>query len=400
MFMFTDIYMAHAHGTDAHTFILELGHTTHTDSRRDRQMIHIVSALAMSSITFGTSLKGALLPCQQERSIFSRACMPHESPCAMQHWWSGGAFDGYGATRVRYYVDGTAAALVDLPLGLAHGMATKNFDDNAPWSAGGLFGRSGSGLHAGGPSHGSGLFNNFQVPFASHINVSVSLGCTYERERFWLIVRGRTKAHIVLPGGLELPSGARLMSFERPMTKLPPYGYLPFLNVSASGTLGRGHGPATTLLGGAVLSVTLAVQSSKDSFEFLEGCVRGSNGSSSNSTREAGNNAEWLLSSGTEDYFLGTFYFDRGQYFFPLAGVTSLCPQPKDGAHRPPSRGCTPAADGSVAFSAYRIHAGDDPLMFESEGLQLRWRNGEPGHGGAAASVNASSFGLVYVWGG
>ena len=95
---------------------------------------------------------------------------------------------------------------------------------------------------------------------------------------------------------------------------------------------------------------------------------------------------------------MGTFYFDRGQYFFPLAGVTSLCPQPKDGAHRPESRGCKPAADGSVAFSAYRIHAGDDPLMFESEGLQLRWRNGEPGHGGAAALVNASSFGLVYIW--
>ena len=108
---------------------------------------------------------------------------------------------------------------------------------------------------------------------------------------------------------------------------------------------------------------------------------------------------EWKLSSGTEDYFLGTFYFDRGQYFTPVAGVTSLCPQPEDGAKRPASIGCTPARNGSVAFSAYRVHAGTDPLGFGSdEGLSVTWRNGEPGHGGRAEPVNASAFALVYVW--
>ena len=112
----------------------------------------------------------------------------------------------------------------------------------------------------------------------------------------------------------------------------------------------------------------------------------------------SGNDHSWLLSSGTEDYFLGTFYFDKGQYFLPLAGVTSLCPQPTDDAPRPPSFGCVPAADRAVSFSAYRLHAGMDPLEFEVEGLRVAWRNGEPGHGGAAATVNASSFALVYVW--
>lgn len=35
----------------------------------------------------------------------------------MRHWWSGGAFDGYPATRVRYYVDGDPEFTVDMPLG-------------------------------------------------------------------------------------------------------------------------------------------------------------------------------------------------------------------------------------------------------------------------------------------
>ena len=40
----------------------------------------------------------------------------------------------------------------------------------------------------------------------------------------------------------------------------------------------------------------------------------------------------------------------------------------------------------------------DEPLRFEQEGLTLSWRNGEPGHGGRAYAVNASSLALVYEW--
>jgi len=86
------------------------------------------------------------------------------------------------------------------------------------------------------------------------------------------------------------------------------------------------------------------------------------------------------------------------EYMQPLAGVTSFCPQPVDAAPRPPSIGCVPAADGHVRFSAYRIHAGYDPLTFEDEGLLMRWRNGEPRHGHGPVVVNASAFALVYEW--
>ena len=94
----------------------------------------------------------------------------------------------------------------------------------------------------------------------------------------------------------------------------------------------------------------------------------------------------------------GTFYFDKGEYMTPLAGLTQLCPQPQDGAPRPPSIGCTPSEAGVVRFSAYRIHGSDDPLLFDAVPFAVTWRNGEPGHGGRAYAVNASSLALVYEW--
>ena len=40
----------------------------------------------------------------------------------------------------------------------------------------------------------------------------------------------------------------------------------------------------------------------------------------------------------------------------------------------------------------------DDPLLFDAAPYAVTWRNGEPGHGGRAYAVNASSLALVYEW--
>ena len=391
-----------------------------------------------ASQSFGTAMKGWHLPCQKEVAVFFRDCSAHEMPCSMQHYWSGGTFDNYTGTRVRYYVDASATG-VDIPLGLGHGSAPDRlggYEDNGPWAAGALFGKSGVGLHAGGASHGSGLWNNIQIPFGFQINVTVALGCkNRSAEYFWLVLRGRTKASVVLPGAPSpLPPQARLRSFESSFTNLPPYAYLPFFNSSAQN--------------GAVLFVTLAVRSPMRSFQFLEGMVRATSKTppsppppprcvptgelqcehmaaegylaasrnetardaarnlthkqaraASRASRAAENRKTWLLSSGTEDYFLGTFYFNKGQFFNPLAGLTSLCPLPKgrNSVPHPVSIGCVPDSHGAVRFSAYRVHGGYDPLEFEN-GHASSWRNGEPGHGGAGATVNASAFALVYEW--
>jgi hypothetical protein len=350
---------------------------------------HGVTLLCASATarSFGVSLKGIRLPCGHEQVVYTRNCTADEAPCTMQHWWSGGTFAGYTRTRVIYHIDEGKAPTVNLPIGPAHGFSPDSMDDNGPWSAGALFGKTGVGLHDGGPSHGSGLFNTFHVPFERQINISVALGCNETYEYFWLILRGRTHAKIVLPGGLELPRAARLRSFESSALGLPPSAFLPVFNTSAP----VAQHPLT---GGALLFASIAVRSPRGAFQFLEGCVRASDAAATAAAKDS----EWLLSSGTEDYFLGTFYFDKGQYFNPLAGVTSLCPQPDDGNPRPAAKGCMPSADGTISFSAYRLHAGHDPLTFEAEGLAVSWRNGEPGHGHGPAAVNASAFALVYVW--
>ena len=330
----------------------------------------ILPAYVLSAQSFGVSLKGIHLGFQREVSVYNRECGPGEGVCALHHWWSGGTFAGYTTSRVRYYVDDLEP--VDLPLGLAHGMSTQ-MEDNGPWSAGSLMGKSGVGLHQGGASAGSGFFNTYNIPFGKKVNVTVTLdGPAGSGEYFWLVLRGRTQASIVLPGGLSIPPTARLRSYEYNSTAMTGYQYLPVFNSTAKN--------------GAVLMTVLAVQAA-GRYEFLEGCMRAYDNTSSD---------PWLLSSGTEDYFLGTFYFDKGQYFLPLAGVTSLCPQPKDGAPRGNSFGCVPIP-GVIQFSAYRVHGGEDPLLFEN-GMAMAWRNGEPGHGGASGVVNATAFALVYEW--
>merc|ERR1712224_28670 len=84
--------------------------------------IALIGGISEAGQTFGTALKGWHGPCQKEAAVFTRECTPHETPCSMQHWWSGGTFENYTGTRVRYYVDG-ADVPVDIPLGLGHGSA-------------------------------------------------------------------------------------------------------------------------------------------------------------------------------------------------------------------------------------------------------------------------------------
>ena len=92
-----------------------------------------------------------------------------------------------------------------------------------------------------------------------------------------------------------------------------------------------------------------------------------------------------MLSSGTEDYFLGTYYFNRGSYHLPLAGLT----------HK------SQDSEGNCSFSAYRFHE-DDPILFQ-KGLRLFWRNGEQKDGkiygdGLPKRSQVTSYVWLYEW--
>jgi hypothetical protein len=343
----------------------------------------VAAAAGGGGQSFGTALKGIHLPHGRERVLYSRACAPHEAPCAMSHFWCGGTFPHYLDTRLRYYVDGEQQRPLVIPLGLAHGMGNDFEQFNVPYSAGSLFGRSSTGLHGWA---GSGFFNTYMIPFSSHINVTITLGGPPTgADYFWTILRGRTRAPMLLPGGSApepLPRTARLRSYEEAANRsVVPYQSVALFNASSAAT------------SGAVLMTTLAVRAAKGDYAFLEGELRAVPANSSE--------PEWKLSSGTEDYFLGSFYFDQGPYFLPLAGVTALCPQPPcaDAPTRPnaSSFGC-PEDPPGVTFSAYRVHGSGDPLLFDG-GMAVTWRNGEPGHGGGQhLNVTVSTYALVYEW--
>jgi hypothetical protein len=86
----------------------------------------------------------------------------------------------------------------------------------------------------------------------------------------------------------------------------------------------------------------------------------------------------------TEDYFLGSYYFNAGLYHLPVAGLTHLDSDKPGSLYR---------------FSAYRFHE-DDPIPFQ-HGLRLVWRNGEElgAHRfGNPQPTSITSYVWVYEW--
>jgi hypothetical protein len=183
------------------------------------------------------------------------------------------------------------------------------------------------------------------------------LGAGIEKPQvFWWIIRGVENLPVFL-GNLRLPENARLRLQARDNAELAPLQMFEICQSSRAG---------------ALYQVTLSVASKN--FNFLEAVLR---------AYLDGAQEPLLLSSGTEDYFLGTYYFNRGMYHLPLAGLT----------HKEED------ADGTCRFSAYRFHE-DDPIIFQ-KGIRLAWRNGEAKDGepyGTPQPSRATSYVWLYEW--
>jgi hypothetical protein len=259
--------------------------------------------------------------------------------------WFGGDWPGYDRTRIRFYVDGETKPSIDMELFLGHGIGWG--DPSAPWGSARL-GKSG---------HPSGLYNTYRIPFGKSIRVTGQLGAGVEKPQvFWWIMRGVENLPVFL-GNIRLPDNARLRLQVRDDVELEPLQIFDICQSSRAG---------------ALYQVTLAVASKN--FNFLEAVLRAYMDGAKDSL---------LLSSGTEDYFLGTYYFNRGMYHFPIAGLT----------HKEQD------ADGTCRFSAYRFHD-EDPIIFQ-KGFRLAWRNGEEKDGkayGMPQRSRATSYVWLYEW--
>ena len=293
-------------------------------------------------------------------------------------WWTGGASSNDNTT-LRFYIDGAAAPSVELQIARACGVG---FGDEAvPWGNR-FFG------HA---AKTTGWTNSIPIPFGVSVVVTASNPVQTEN---WLYVRG-----------LEMPLAGPGLSFGGPVSPtLPPtarlqlqvvrgtYAPLSFLDIAAvdPAAFAAANGGAA-LQGAFVFATYLELDSGNQN--VLEGCYRVFNAFSNSSA-----DGRWpgqLIATGTEDYFLSSYYFNAGTFFLENSGFTHS------------------SGNGRGAqMSMYRIHA-QDPLLFGADGFRMTWRIGDvndPATGlkctldsggqpsGNPTTTDVVSYAWVYVW--
>lgn len=237
----------------------------------------------------------------------------------MDHMWVGGDFANYTKMRIRIYVDDETKASIDMEMGMGVGVGFA--DPTAPW------GTPFSGI-TGFPS---GIFFNYKIPFSKHLRVTAELPEGTPRDSvFWWILRGIENMPLEV-SGIRLPARTRLRLHTVENREVQPLDYFDMCTVNGDGM---------------VFLVTIAAKSK--SFAYLETQLR--------AYTDAASKEPQMLSSGMEDYFMGTYYFNRGMYHLPQSGLTH-----KD--------------EKDHSFSAYRFH-NMDPILL-SRGGRLVCRCGE-----------------------
>jgi hypothetical protein len=262
----------------------------------------------------------------------------HTGRGCLTHMWFGGNFPNYGQTRIRVYVDGEEEASIDMALHLGHGIGFQ--DAAAPWGI----------ARMGKTGHPSGVYNTYRIPFGTAVRVTAQRAAKETgNPHFWWIIRGVENLPLTV-GGLRLPRAARLKLYRRENYTAKRLEEFDLCNTSRPGLLYQ-----------------VAMQARSVNFSYLESCVR---------AYVDGATTPLWLSSGLEDYFLGTYYFNRGTFYTPVAGLTHL-----DGRDH--------------SFSAYRFHE-DDPLVVQ-KGLRLTCRCGEEIGGKIFHDPKDTSY-TTYVW--
>jgi hypothetical protein len=285
--------------------------------------------------SFGTMGKERqLLPAGTETELFR-----YSGHGSLTHMWFGGDFKNYGLTRIRVYVDDENQASIEMEL-MGHGIGFQ--DQAAPWGV----------ERIGKTGQPSGIYNTYRIPFGHNVRVTAERrNDEQENPNFWWIIRGVENLPVEF-GGVRLPDNARLRLYKTENRRVHP---LEEFDIYA------GRRP------GALYQVAIAAKSTN--FAFLDSCVRAYMG---------GAKTPLLLSSGMEGYFLGTYYFNRGKYCAPVAGLAHLVPDKE--------------------FSGYRSHEAD-PVFFPA-GLRLTIRDGEMVDGKVCGPKPgpADTVYTTYVW--
>ena len=263
--------------------------------------------------SFSYAIKHGFIHANEEKTLYE-----HDSgqPGVITEQWFTGRLTMNQDTRIRIYIDGEKEASLDFNLFLAHGLGFRESDDlgNIPWGTRRI-------AHAA----DGGIYNTIRIPFSKSFRVTATAP---NSDYFWYFIRGVENYPVVL-GDLILPPHTRLRLYKNENVYMKPLEFLRLAQVNNSA--------------GALFMVTLVANSSN--LGFLEGCMR--------SYVDEGNRTTWL-SSGTEDFFLSAYYFDKGLYHLDNAGLTYL------------------DRNGSGLVSAYKFFE-NDPLLF-TKSFELWWR--------------------------
>jgi len=248
----------------------------------------------------------------------------------LHHMWFGGDFEEIENTIIRIYVDDEKESSIEMKL--SEGFANAFHSDNHYQSAS-IIGKTGVK---------GGVYNTIKIPFGKRIKITAQnehikgeTGCY-----FWWIFRGTTNIPLTI-NGVTLPENSRMKLYKVEDELVNAYAEFNLCDTKKDGLL------YMVYMQGEASEPDKIYEVDWYKLSFLEACMRAYVG---------GAKEPMFLSSGLEDYFLGTFYFQSGRFANDLAGLTYFDAE-------------------NAKFAAYRIHD-RDPFYFKN-GLRLTCRAGE-----------------------
>lgn len=248
----------------------------------------------------------------------------------LHHMWFGGGFDGIENTVIRVYVDGEKEPSIEMKM--SEGFANA-YHSNNNFQSSSIIGKTGSK---------GGVYNAFKIPYGEKIKITAQNKEIRGKsgQYFWWILRGTSNMPLTI-NGVTLPENAR-MKLHKVEDKLV-YAYAEFdlCDTKKDGLL------YMVYMQGEAAEPNKIYKEEWHKLSFLEACMRAYVG---------GAKEPVFLSSGLEDYFLGTYYFESGRFANDLAGLTYFDKE-------------------NAKFAGYRIHD-RDPYYFKN-GLRLTCRAGE-----------------------
>ena len=244
-----------------------------------------IFSFVFSRETFNSNMKSFSYAKKELRTVGGKeqTIFTHESAgsAVLTEQWFTSETCVYEDTIVNYYIDGSLTPTISVNAMMMHGMGYYN-KTQKPWGT----------KRIGFLAEDGGLYNTIRFPFQKSIRITfLTTGdCVY-----WFIVRG-VENYPVVTGDMQLPSNAQLVLKKHEKLILSPYELISLANSSRNGIL---------------FMVSLAAKSTD--LNYLEGCFRliGSNGTKTQ-----------FLSSGTEDFFLSAYYYNKGLYYSDHAGLT------------------------------------------------------------------------------